>query len=153
MAGFTLTKHVRAPVERVFDVFTDLHHAAERVNGIEAIEVLTEGPIGAGTRWRETRIMFGKAASEEMWISEFDPPRRYSVECDSCGARYVTHFRFTPEENGTRVEQEFTWSATSLLAWLMSPIARLMAKPMMQAMDQDLDDLKRAAEQPVAAQS
>jgi hypothetical protein len=144
MAGFTLSKHVQAPVERVFDVFTDLHHAAKRVNGIEAIDLLTEGPIGAGTRWRETRIMFGKAASEEMWISAFDPPRGYSVECDSCGAHVVSHFRFTSEEDGARVEQEFIWSATSLVAKLMSPLARLMVKPMMQAMDQDLEDLKRA---------
>lgn len=149
MTGFTLTKQVNAPVERVFEVFSDLHRAAERVNGIEAIEVLTEGPVGAGTRWKETRIMFGKACSEEMWITAFEPPRGYTVECDSCGAHYATQFRFEPHGDGTRVEQEFTCRASSFMAKLMSPLARLMMKPMLQAMDQDLDDLKAAAERHV----
>ena len=58
MAQFTLKKHIEAPPERVFEVVTDLRGAPERIRGITKMEVLTEGPIGGGTRYRETRIMF-----------------------------------------------------------------------------------------------
>ena len=58
-------RFVTRPVEDVFAVFTDLHRAAERIRGIERLEVLTDGPVGKGTRFRETRIMFRREATEE----------------------------------------------------------------------------------------
>lgn len=48
---------INAPIEKVFDVFTDLEKAPERVKGIAKLEIL-EGPlrIQVGTKWRETRV-------------------------------------------------------------------------------------------------
>ena len=44
----TVTERIHAPIERVFAVFSDLHGASENIDGIEQLEVLTDGPIGAG---------------------------------------------------------------------------------------------------------
>ena len=49
-----LSKTIDAEPAEVFDRITDLHNAAERIEAITHLEVLTEGPIGAGTRFRET---------------------------------------------------------------------------------------------------
>ena len=76
MAQFTIDKYIEAPREVVFDAALDLHSVAENIRGIEKLEVLTEGPIGLGTRFRETRIMFKKEATEVMEITVFERPSR-----------------------------------------------------------------------------
>ena len=66
MAGFVMTRHVSAPQAMVFEYVTDLRRAPERISGITKMEVLTEGPIRAGTRFKETRMMFKRECTEEM---------------------------------------------------------------------------------------
>ena len=97
MSTHTVSTHVSAPPVRVFAVYTDLEEAVERIPDITALEMLSEGPFGQGTRWRETGIMFKKEATEEMWVTHFDPPRSYDVEAESHGLNYSTHFSFTPD--------------------------------------------------------
>ena len=100
MVGVTIHEEVRAEPGRVFEVFTDLRSAPERVAGIESLEVLTEGPIGQGTRFRETRVMFGKQATEEMEVTGWQPGKSYVVEADSHGSHYRTEFVFEPLAQG-----------------------------------------------------
>ena len=60
-----MSEHVTAPREVVFEVAADFHNAAElNIQGIDSLEVLTDGPIGVGTRFRETRVMMGKSSTE-----------------------------------------------------------------------------------------
>ena len=152
MPSLTITKRINAPVETVFDVATDLAHAAERIRGIEKIEVLTPGPVGIGTRWRETRRMMGRESTETLEFTAFDRPRFYTVGCESCGAYMETTFRFTPAvgaANGdaTDLTLDVRSEARSLFAKLMSPLTKLMFGKMMRGcMEDDLNDLARAAE-------
>ena len=92
--NLTTERIVSRPVPEVFARFTDLSTAAERIKGIEELEVLTEGPIRVGTRFRETRIMFRRPATEEMEITAFEKDEMYTISCDSCGCHYETVFRF-----------------------------------------------------------
>lgn len=142
----TITKRIERPVAAVFGVFTDLANAPKRIHGIKKLEVLTPGPVGVGTRFRETRIMFKREATEEMWITAFEPNRSYSVGGESCGCKFLTEFRFTPEGGGTRVDVEMRTLATTFFAKLMAPLGALMSGPMKKCFDQDLEDLKGALE-------
>jgi len=147
MAQFSMTRRVAAPVERVFDVATDLEHAAERIRGIERIELLTEGPMRAGTRWRETRKMMGYESTETLEVVTLDRPQSYTVGCESCGAYYETTFRFAADGDGTLVTLDARTEARSLMAKLMSPIGNAMfGKVMRNCMGDDLEDLAHAAE-------
>jgi hypothetical protein len=143
---FVLTKQVAAPPSAVFAVFADLEHAPGRVQAIIKLEIVTPGPVGVGTRFRETRKMFGKDCTEEMQITAFDPERSYEVLCQSCGAEYRTVFRFTPNVAGTRVDVEFGTRALSFFAKVMKPMGFLMKGMMKKCIDQDLEDLKKAIE-------
>ncbi|MEM8933857.1 MAG: SRPBCC family protein, partial [Acidobacteriota bacterium] len=107
MAGFSVTRRIDAPVDEVFAVFADFEHAAERIDGIRELDVLTDGPIGAGSRFRETRVMYGKEATEEMEITAFEPDRSYTVECTSHGAHFTSVYTFEPEHGGTNVTLSF----------------------------------------------
>ena len=65
MAAVSVSTQIAAPVAEVFALFTDLKNAPGRVKGIKRIELLTNGPVGVGTRFRETRVMFKRDATEE----------------------------------------------------------------------------------------
>ena len=43
MARVKISTEVKAPVEKVFELFTDVEHAAEHVSGIKRIEVMSPG--------------------------------------------------------------------------------------------------------------
>ena len=147
MANITVSTHVAAPIERAFAVFTELDKAAERIPAITSLEVLTDGPFGEGTRWRETRVMFKKEATEEMWVSGFDPPRGYSVDAESHGMRYSTVFSFTPDGDGTTVTWKFTGTPLTLGTKIMSPIFNVLMKGVMKkCMLGDLEALRDVCE-------
>ena len=107
MATISVSTNVAAPIDQVFKVYTEIEKAAERIPDITALEVLSEGPFGEGTRWRETRVIMKKEATEEMWVTDVDPPNSYTVASESHGMKYSTLFSFTPEGDGTRV----SWNA------------------------------------------
>ena len=146
MPSVTVRTAIAAPPERVFAIATDLPHLARTVSGIESVEILTDGPVGEGTRWRETRIMFGKRASEEMWVTGFDPPRSLTVEAESHGAHYISEFRFEPEGSGTRVALVFSARPVSFAGRLFSILGAAMFGSVRKALERDLEDVKRAAE-------
>ena len=154
MATITVSTHVSAPIERVFEVYTELDKAVERIPDIVSLEVLSEGPFGEGTRWRETRVMFKKEATEEMWVTGFDPPKSYTVDAESHGMHYSTLFSFTPDADGTKVSWTFSGTAQTLGTKIMSPIFNVLMKgTMKKCMLRDLEALRDVCERGEADQA
>ena len=146
MTSLRITKHIAAPPERVFQLSTDLDGWSERISGIVRVEKLTDGPVGVGTRFRETRVMFKKETTEEMEFTVFEPNQAYAVGAISCGCQFETRFDFVPDQGGTRVEMKMESKPLTFMAKLMSPIGALMAGSMRKLLEKDLDELKAAAE-------
>lgn len=151
MTGFTIRKQIAAPRETVFEVATDFEHAADLMRGITKAEVLTEGPVGQGTRIRETRVMFGREATEEMELTAYEPPERYVMTCENHGCRYTTLFEFLPRDAGTEVALTFDAEPRTFSAKLMSVLMRFMMSGCRKEVEKDLEDLKVAAEGRVRA--
>jgi carbon monoxide dehydrogenase subunit G len=143
MAGFQLSRHVAGSPEAVFDLFSDLARAAERVSGITSLELLTDGPVGVGTRFRETRLMFGKPATEEMEVTVFERPRRYTIECHAHGTHTVSVFSLVAAGDGTDLTVDLSTTPTTLGAKLFAPIAKMFMGTMRKCIESDLDDLER----------
>ena len=147
MASIIVSTHVSAPRESVFEVFTDVARAVERVPAITKLELLSKGPFGNGTRWRETRVIMKKEATEEMWVTGFNPPQSYTVEAQSHGSLYETLFQFETADDGTQVSWTFTGTPQSLSAKLIAPICGLFFNGMMQrCMLADLEALRDVCE-------
>ena len=143
-----MTKRIAAPVETVFTVATDIAHAAENLRGVEKIDLLTGGPFGVGTKWRETRKMFGSESTETLEVVGFERWKSYAVGCESCGAYFETTFRFDRDGDDTLVTLAARTEARSLMARIMSPVGNLMfGKMMRKCMGGDLDDVARVAEE------
>ena len=145
-----VSRLINAPQQRVFDIFSDLGPLAERIDGIESVQVLTEGPMKVGTRWKETRIMMGKPRTEEMWITAMEAPNFYTAEAESCGSQYVSTLSFQAEGEGTRVSMTFVGKPVTLLAKLMSPLGVLFAGSIRKVMAKDLEELAKVCEAPEA---
>lgn len=148
MPSVTVSTTINAPQSRVFEVFTDLHAAPERISGIKSLEVLTDGPIRQGTRFRETRVFMGKEATETMEISSFTPPHAYEVTANSHGCAYHSILTFTPQSpDTTTASMTFSAKPNTLPAKLMSALMGwMMTGACHKAMQKDFDDLKRAIE-------
>lgn len=147
MAGISVRREIEAPVERVFGLASDFENAARTITAIQRIEMLTPGPVRIGTRFKETRRMFGREASEEMEVVAFEPPNRYVLLAKSHGCRYDSELTFTPSGSGTEVEMRFEATPLSFMAKVMSVVmSPMMRKALVECVKKDLDDLKAAAE-------
>jgi len=145
---FQVTRHVAAPVARVWAIATDLTNAADVIDDIDAVQVLTPGPFDVGTRWRETRTMFGRTASEEMSVTAVQHERSYTAEADSRRTHYVSTFTFAPADaGGTDVTMSFAGEPSGTLARaltrLTAPLTRRAVEKTLRA---DLHDIAAAAE-------
>ena len=142
-----IQQHVNATPDVVFLASTDIHSWPRHIKGIERIEVVTDGPVGVGTVFKETRVLFKKSVTEEMKITGFNPPRSYVVESDSCGSHFHTTVRFHEAPGGTCMEMEMVTRPTTLMARLMAPLVFVMQGTMKKLIARDLRDLAAAVEQ------
>ena len=137
---------INATKVEVFNAFSDLKSLANNIKAIKRIEVLTPGDVGIGTKFKETRLMFGKESSETMEITQFSPPEYFKEEAQSNGMHYVAEWRFIDEGNKTTVSIDFSGTATTLTARLLNVLFSFMAGGMKKAFLADMDDLKKMLE-------
>lgn len=116
----TLTQHVNASPEKVWAVISDIPGSAGTISGIDSIQMLSAGPYGEGTRWKETRTMMGRHETVEMWVSQTDPPRSTTVKALQGGADYTTRFALHERDGGT--DLSLTFGSEVLKPTLMSKI-------------------------------
>lgn len=130
--------------EVCFEAFSDLNNLADKVAAITKIEVLTSGEIGVGTKFKETRVMFGKESSETMEITLFEPHSHFREEAFSNGMHYTTDWKFTDSNEETVVSIAFHIKPQTLIARMISPMFRLMSGSLKKAFVADLADMKKA---------
>jgi hypothetical protein len=146
MATITVTQSIQAPVAEVFALACDIENSPGRIRDIVKVEMLTPGPMALGTKFKETRIVFKKEATETFEVTQFTPNVSYEFTANSCGAEYRTTFAFTPEGAGTRVDVAVRTRAVSFFAKLFTPLMFLMRGMLRKCVAKDLDDLRAAAE-------
>lgn len=151
MSEITVSRVIAASPERVWEVLTDLEHAAQTLSGVTSVHLMTDGPYAVGTRWRETRTMFGRSATEEMWVAECDPLRSTEVRAESGGATYVTQFRLAPLAEGAQTELIVRFGAelsnpSTVTKVAMKLFGGIATKATGKALEQDLTDIATVAE-------
>ena len=139
---------IAAPIERVWELFTDFPKAANRIKGITKMEFLEkDGRAEVGMKWRETRVMFGKEATEVMWITSLEPNRSYVVEAESHGVHYTSTYTFRSTDGGTEVTLTFGGEPQTFVARVMGAImGPLMSGTIKKMLLADMTDLKNIAE-------
>jgi uncharacterized protein YndB with AHSA1/START domain len=146
MATIKVSNFVAAPVDRVFQLFTDIEHGPAHVSDIKRIEMLTSGPVRRGTRWRETRDVMGVSDSAEMEITSFERNRTYTITHHKAGVQIDTTFWFEPVVGGTNVSTEFELESGGFPPGLLAPLGWAIEGKVTQVLNRDLADLKHAVE-------
>ncbi|MFB7516448.1 SRPBCC family protein [Streptomyces sp. NPDC056144] len=147
-------RRVAASPGRVWEAITDLRDMPRVLSGVERVEVLTPGGFDVGTRWRETRRMLGKEATEEMTVTECEPPDRYVTVAESHGMRYVSELTLTPAagspDGRAATTLRMTFSARPANGRSPGFAARLLArfgtKAVAKALTKDLSEIASAVE-------
>ena len=81
------------PVEAVFRLVANPVNRPRWQEHTQRVEVLTEGPVGVGTRWRETSRGVGTYEAE---IVAFEPDRLWTEEADTDRGRGRITVAFEP---------------------------------------------------------
>jgi carbon monoxide dehydrogenase subunit G len=100
MPSQTITFHLDAPPERVFDYIADIRNEAEWSKDITSVELVGDGPIGPGTEFDTVYRGFG---AMRLVLSEYQRAAHLTIDGD--GPRIVMHFEMdlAPEGEGTSV--------------------------------------------------
>lgn len=138
---------IDAPRHHVWNIITDADRWSDVISGIVDVEILerpTDGVVGL--KWREKRVLFGKEATETMWISAAEPNDWYEVTADNHGAVYTTRMSLADVDGKTELTMAFSARPTTFAARLMSVMGFLFNGQLKKMLQQDLADIRRAAE-------
>ncbi len=139
-----VSRPIDAPAESVWAAITDVTATSEILSGVEKVERLDEGTgFDVGTRWRETRRMFGKEATEEMEVTDVEPGRSYTVRSVHGRTTYTSGLEVEPAGNdASQLSMTFGAEASGLaLRIAAATIGRLASGATKRMIQQDLDDI------------
>lgn len=133
----------------IWAAITDIEHASETISGIENIEVLEKPATGlVGLRWRETRMLFGKPATAEKWVTDAVENEFYKTRAEDNGFVFITTIRMSESGGGITLTSSHDSQPQGFAAKLMSlPMGLLFKGVAKKAILQDLNDIKSAVEQ------
>jgi hypothetical protein len=139
---------INAPKADVWKVITDIDGSVDRISGINAIEVLERPDKGlVGLKWQETRTMFGKEATEIMWITDATENEMYKTRAESHGAVYMSWLKLDEQGGVTTLTMGFEGKPQTLPAKIIGMLTvPMMKKSTLKALDKDLVDIKAAVE-------
>lgn len=101
MGHFTLTITIDQPLEAVFAYVAESSNMPLWYSAVD--DVLTNGPPRSGARFRMTRTLPGGAVANVVEVTEFDPPRRLTLESISGPTPFRYAYDFKPANHGTTV--------------------------------------------------
>jgi hypothetical protein len=133
----------------IWAAITDIENAAKTISGIENIEVVEKPANGlVGLKWRETRMLFGKPATAEKWITDAAENEFYKTRAESDGFVFLSTMSISESSGGVTLTSSHDSKPQSIVAKLMSlPMGLLFKGVAKKALLQDLNDIKAAVEQ------
>jgi hypothetical protein len=133
----------------IWAAMTDIENAAEIISGIENIEVLEKPANGlVGLKWRETRMLFGKPATADKWITDAAENEFYKTRAESDGFIFLSTTSISESRGGITLASSHDSQPQTIVAKLMSiPMGLLFKGVAKKALLQDLNDIKAAVEQ------
>src|SRR6185503_16737087 len=132
----------------IWAAITNIENASETISGIENIEVLEKPANGlVGLKWRETRILFGKPATVEKWITDAAENEFYKARAESDGFVFESTMRISESGGGMTLTSSHDSKPQGIIAKIQSLPMGLFKGVAKKAVVQDLNDYKSAVEQ------
>lgn len=144
MPAFSDEVTIPQPKDEVFAFAVNMDNFTEVMPNVVKVEKVTEGPVGVGTQYKETREIRGREASSTIEVVDYVSNEKYSVESALEGLRTVYHYRFSESNGETKIRFECEIHAFTFKMKLVKPLF----KRIMKKEDGDhLQNMKKAIEQ------
>ena len=132
----------------IWAAITNIENASETIRGILKIEVLEKPANGlVGLKWRETRMLFGKPAAVDKWITDAVENEFYKTRAESDGFVFLSTMIISESGRGVTLTSSHDSKAQGIVARLKSIPMVLFKGVVKRALLQDLNDIKSAVEQ------
>ncbi len=132
----------------VWSAITNIENASQTIRGIQKIEMVEKPANGlVGLKWRETRMLFGKPATVEKWITDAAEKDFYKTRAESDGCIFLSTMSISEGAGGITLTSAHETRPQSTVARLSSPMMFLFKGVARKALLQDLNDIKSAVEQ------
>ncbi len=135
---------IEKPHEDVWNSIIDFQNCPNYIESIVNLEIIDQpNDTLVGFKWKETRVMFGKEATETMWITEFVENEYYQTRAESHGSIYISRLSIESIRENTKLTMSFKAEPHSFFAKLFSFCLGFMMKgSMKKALLKDLNDIK-----------
>ena len=139
MASFRHTVTVPRTPDEVFPWLFEEDKVPQWTGSLDGYAVLGDGPLGTGTRIRQTLEVSGHKVDVEMELTRYEPPREAESRFTMSGLDVVTTYTLSPNGGGTDLTQTLDGRASGFKARMLVPVVqpRLEAK-----LTQDLERLR-----------
>ncbi len=117
MINYERTVAINCPVDQVFGLITDAKKLSSWQASLVENELLTDGALHAGTRFREKRRMGSRETVIEGEVTDFVPNERFATRTLT-SPKVTVSYTFEPVKNGTRVTYRFTMVAKGFMRLL-----------------------------------
>ncbi len=140
---------IAKPKNTVWASIIDINNCSEFISSIIAIEILNQPESGlVGLKWKETRQIFGKKATEIMWITDAVENEYYCTRAESHGSVYVTKISLSEAGENTILRMLFSCEAQTTFVGIVSACMGFLLKRSMKKMVlKDLEDIKKYVDQ------
>lgn len=134
------TLEIDRPAEEVFAYLTDVSRLPEWQSSAESAAV--EGDVREGALVREVRTFMGRRATSTLEVTEYDPPRRFSLRVVEGPIRYWVEHTLEPIDGRTRVTFVGHGEARGVPRLMQGTVRRTVERQFVK----DLEAFKRTLE-------
>jgi hypothetical protein len=131
----------------IWAAITNIENASAIISGIQKTEIVAKPANGlVGLRWRETRMLFGKPATVEKWITDAAENEFYTTRAEDSGFVFLTTTRISDSSGRMTLTSSHETKPQGIVARLKSTPMFLFKGVIKKAILQDLNDIKSAVE-------
>jgi uncharacterized membrane protein len=141
MITFEKSIFINRPQQEVFDFLSNLENDAQWRN-LESVKQTSDGPIGAGSTWRETGKFLGREIVLDIEMISDDPPDQFITKTISGPIPMEVTHKFEAQDGGTLV----TLSAKAEVGGIFKMAEGLVAKQAEKQFETDWAVLKKLLE-------
>jgi carbon monoxide dehydrogenase subunit G len=142
MFYFETEVFVNRPQQEVFDFMSDPANDAKWQSGNQGTELISDGPIGVGTKKRSSGRFLGRKIDTQLVFTAWDPPDRYAIKAVSGPIPLESTVEFETTEDGTRVAMHGSAEAGGFFKLAEGMVGRQFLKQM----NSDFEALKQLLE-------
>jgi hypothetical protein len=110
------------PITEVFEFISDLRNGPKMNEDILNVEKLTDGPIGVGSKFKETKVIRGRNTEAMIEVVQYEATTAFSAQSEVNGLKVTYHYQLSEGNNGTIVKFHCEVKTSGLIMSITKPL-------------------------------